>query len=354
MNGWIGSNRCYAPLFSDEEVAASFGTEATLRSMLAFERALTQALGKVGVTGHAEAALAAMETFGPDLDAIESATLVDGLPAPEFVRQLKRHVRESAGEAALAVVHVGATSQDLLDTGLAMALRDVAAVLDTRLGALIDDLTGLRGRFGDRSLMGRTRMQEALPITTGHRIDAWAAPLPAHRKRLAELLPRVARVQYGGPVSLRSEPTGAANEVARLVAAELGLHDAPCWHTDRSGVVEFGQWLALVTGSLGKIGQDVALMSQQGVDEIALSGGGTSSAMAHKRNPVLAEHLVAQARFAAGLAGTLHQAAIHEQERSGSAWTLEWMTLPLLAETCGAALGHARRLLASIERIGEA
>ena len=94
-------------------------------------------------------------------------------------------------------------------------------------------------------------------------------------------------------------------------------------------------------------------MGQQGVDAITLADGGTSSAMAHKRNPVLAEHLVAQARFAAGLAGTLHHAAIHEQERSGAAWALEWMCLPLLAETCGAALNHAHRLLGSIEGMGE-
>ena len=354
ITAWIGLNRGFAPLFSDPAIAALFGTEATLAAMLDFERALTRALGASGAVdgASAEAALQAMEGFAPDLAAIERASLTDGLPVPEFVRQLKQHVSATAGDRALAAVHIGATSQDLLDTGLAITLRDASDILVARIEGLMAGLDALNTEWGDCPLMGRTRMQAALPITVDRRIAAWRAPFPLHLERLDELTPRIARVQFGGPVGRRTEPEGKANEIAHHMARELGLHDAPCWHTDRSGVVEFGQWLALVCGSLAKIGQDVALMSQQGLNEIELTGGGTSSAMAHKRNPVLAEHLVAQARFAAGLAGTLHHAAIHEQERSGAAWALEWMTLPLLTETCGAALGHARRLIASIGGMG--
>ena len=353
---WIGANRCFGALFNDGETATLFGTEATLEAMLTFERALAHALGAAGAVpgGVVAMALEAMSDFTPDLTTIERAALADGVPAPEFVRQLKSHVRERVGEEALGAVHTGATSQDLLDTGLAMALRDAGTILDRRLAALLDDLAALRERFGGAPLMGRTRMQAALPIQAAHRIDGWVAPLPIHRQRWTELRPRVARVQFGGPVGTRAEPPALANEVARHIANELGLHDAPrAWHTDRSGVVEFGQWLALITGSIGKIGQDIALMAQQGIDAIGLSGGGTSSAMSHKRNPVLAEQLIAQARFASGLAGTLHHAAIHEQERSGTAWALEWMSLPLLCETTGSALLHAGRLVSSIERMGE-
>ena len=351
---WIGANRCYAPLFRDAEIAALFGTQATLRAMLAFERALTRALGanRMVEASVADAALEAMDGFTPDLDAVERASGVDGLPVPEFVRQLKGHVSGRAGEGALEAIHVGATSQDLLDTGLAVALRDAGDILALRIEALLAGLDALAAEWGDRALMGRTRMQAALPMTVGHRIAAWRMALPRRLERWGQLRPSIARVQLGGPVGTRGGPE-PADAIARAIANELGLDDAPCWHTDRSAMIEFGQWLALTAGALGKIGQDVALMSQQGVDAIRLAGGGSSSAMAHKRNPVIAEHLVAQARFAAGLAGTLHHAAIHEQERSGSAWALEWMTLPLLAETCGSALDHARRLVGSIEAMGE-
>lgn len=115
----------------------------------------------------------------------------------------------------------------------------------------------------------------------------------------------------------------------------------------------FGHWLTLVAGSLGKMGQDISLMAQQGVVDILLDSGGGSSALPHKQNPILAEALVSLSRFVAHQQGLLAQAMIHEQERSGSAWALEWMALPAMAEATGAALRHADRLIGSIRRIGD-
>ena len=110
----------------------------------------------------------------------------------------------------------------------------------------------------------------------------------------------------------------------------------------------FGGLLALISGSLGKIGADVALLAQSEVRAIRLSGGGGSSAMAHKSNPVRAEVLVSLARFNAGLSGTLQQAMVHENERSGAAWTLEWLVLPQMLVTAGASLRLAGELLGQV------
>ena len=106
-----------------------------------------------------------------------------------------------------------------------------------------------------------------------------------------------------------------------------------------------GAWLTLVTATLGKLGQDIVLLSQSEVGEVREGGGGGSSTMPQKSNPVAAETLVALARFTAGLVGTVHQAALHELERGGAAWQLESMALPQMAVACGAALRHAGRLL---------
>ncbi|MEO0918648.1 MAG: lyase family protein, partial [Pseudomonadota bacterium] len=162
----------------------------------------------------------------------------------------------------------------------------------------------------------------------------------------------IAVVQVGGPIGKRDAPSEHGEAIARFVASELGLTVTPVWHTDRSGPVSFGHWLSLVSGSLGKIGQDIVLMSQQGIDEVTLRGGGSSSAMPHKGNPVLAEAMVTLARYVAGQQGVLLQAMIHEQERSGIAWPLEWMTLPVMAEATGAALNHALAVFTQIERLG--
>jgi 3-carboxy-cis,cis-muconate cycloisomerase len=132
--------------------------------------------------------------------------------------------------------------------------------------------------------------------------------------------PRLLRLQCGGPVGISSGDN---------LAAHLGLvAPAKSWHTMRDGFGELAGWLSLVSGSLGKIGIDISLMVQQGIDEISLVGGGSSSAMPHKLNPILAELLVTLARYNATQVSGMHQALVHEQERSGAAWALEWMILP--------------------------
>ena len=152
-------------------------------------------------------------------------------------------------------------------------------------------------------------------------------------------------MQLGGPVGTRTELGPEADAIAGHMARRLGLGPARPWHSQRDAIVELGSWLALVTGSLGKMGQDVALMVQNEVGTARLRGGGTSSAMAHKQNPVPAELLVALARFTAGLGGILNGALVHENERSGAAWTLEWLVLPQMTVASGAALRTALSLV---------
>jgi len=343
------SNTLFAPLLASDEVRALFSTEATLEGMLRFEMALTRALGETGTVpkAQANAALVAMESFWPDLPEIEAEALRDGLPVPVWAGQLKAH----AGEAA-AAVHIGATSQDLLDTSLALACQALGEMMAERLDRLQAELGRLTTAFGERPMMGRTRMQAALPIRVADRIGQWQQALAQHRGDLPAQQSRVGVVSYGGPVGLRSKPD-EADHVADLIADELDLgRSSSVWHATRDNIVGYGQFLSRISGTLGKFGQDVTLMAQQGVDEVRLSGGGTSSAMPHKQNPVLAETLVALARHNGALSGGLAQAMIHEQERSGSAWTLEWLTLPQIAETTIVALDHAIRLAARIESMG--
>ncbi|TIT48326.1 MAG: 3-carboxy-cis,cis-muconate cycloisomerase, partial [Mesorhizobium sp.] len=129
------------------------------------------------------------------------------------------------------------------------------------------------------------------------------------------------------------------------------LDDAPQWHSQRDRIAELANWLSLVTGGLGKFGQDIALMAQAG-DELQLAGGGSSSAMAHKRNPIDAEMLVTLARYNAAQLSGMHHALVHEQERSGAAWTLEWLILPQMLMAAGASTCVADRLLSNITAIG--
>ncbi|WP_306049402.1 3-carboxy-cis,cis-muconate cycloisomerase [Oceaniradius stylonematis] len=341
----------HASLFGDDELASLFTEVAFVERFGAFEMALTRALSDHGLidAGLAEKAMAAIRSFAPDIAALRRDMAGDGVPVPAYVRQLKA----AAGDAAGAI-HAGATSQDLIDTATAMALRDASTLLAGRIEAVLSALGDLDARYGSHRLTGRTRMQAALPIGVCDRLSAWSTPVTGSLDRLARVRDDAAQLQFGGPVGLGPETLGEAGPaVAGAMAAELGLRlPARPWHTDRSAFVAFGNWLSMVTGAVGKIGQDVALMAQQGIDEIELSSGGTSSAMPHKHNPVVAEKLVTLARFNAVQIGGLHQAMVHEQERSGSAWMLEWMILPPMVEATGRALTDARAMLGSVTRIG--
>ncbi len=330
-------------LAGDAETEALFTDAADLAAMLRVEAALAEAEGAAGLIPPEAAARIAdvCSDFAPDWPALRAGMARDGVVVPELVRQL----RAAVGSPHAASLHRGATSQDVIDTSLVLRLASVLDLFDARLDALDLALATLSARDGSAPLMAQTRMQRALPFTAADKLDTWRGPLARHRARLAELRPRLLRLQLGGPVGTRAELGPRAAAVATEMADRLGLADAPPWHAQRDAIAEFGAWLALVAGSLGKIGQDVALMVQNEVATATLAGGGTSSAMAHKSNPVPAELLVALARFSAGLAGTLSGALVHENERSGAAWTLEWLVLPRLTVAVGAALVTALSLV---------
>jgi 3-carboxy-cis,cis-muconate cycloisomerase len=330
-------------LVGDDEIAAAFSAEADIRAMLAFEAALAEAEATAGLISKDAAAriAATCADFSPDLAALAKGAAQDGVVAPALVKLL----RQAAGEPHGRDVHRGATSQDVVDTSLVLRLKPVVATLRARLDGLIAALAALESEQGATALMGRTRMQRALPVRAADKLRTWREPLQRHRHRLDALTPRLLVVQFGGAVGARDGLDGKGDAIAAELARRLGLHDGPCWHVERDALAEFAAWLSLVCGTLGKIGQDVALMAQNEIGEIKLAEGGGSSAMPHKSNPVRAEVLVALARFTAALLGAEHQALIHENERSGAAWTLEWLTLPQMVVATGAALRYAAAML---------
>lgn len=337
-------------LLGDAEAAAIFSPERQLAHMMSFEIAFTRALGVARVVPPEVADLVAQQLsqYVPDLVDLRAGTARDGLPVPALVAQLKGCVG-----ANTKAVHTGATSQDVIDTALALTLKEFNAMLSGRLAQLCETLDGLIARLGDAPLMGRTRMQAAVEITAADRLVTWVQPLRAHIVRLSEIAPRVECLQLGGAAGNRAALAENADFIAADMARALGLQNpARAWHAMRDGVAEYAGLLSLISGTLGKMGQDVCLMAQQGIGEISMAGGGGSSAMPHKQNPVLAELLVTLARFNATQISGIHHALIHEQERSGAAWTLEWMILPQMAAATARSLAAAQTLSHQITRIG--
>ncbi|WP_099865315.1 3-carboxy-cis,cis-muconate cycloisomerase [Pararhizobium haloflavum] len=337
--------------FGDEAIAAHFRIEAEISTMLTFEMALAEAEAHEGLIAP-EAAVAivkACETFEPDFSALREGAARDGLIVPELIRELRKTVPAPHADH----LHFGATSQDVIDTSLVLRLKMVIPMLTARLENLIASLQDLDERFSDNELVGRTRMQAAMPIPVGARLRAWLLPISRALDELEDVGPELLQLQFGGGAGtldkLGENATGVAMRLGFLLDLEVPRSN---WHSQRDGVARFANWLSLVTGALGKIGQDIALMAQNEIGEIAMTGGGGSSAMPHKQNPVRAETLVALARFNATQLSGMHQALIHEQERSGAAWALEWMILPQMVVATGAATRLAIELLDSVESIG--
>ncbi|KQZ14136.1 3-carboxy-cis,cis-muconate cycloisomerase [Mesorhizobium sp. Root554] len=333
-------------LTSSRAVEALFSNEAELAALLQVEAALADAEAKAGLIT-ADAAMRIGEAcrgFQPDWESLAEGLAKDGVIVPELVRQL----RDQTEEPHRKLVHLGATSQDIIDTALMLRLKQAAAILAEHFDALAGVFPRLAERYGATPLMAHTRMQQALAFTAADKLETWSAPLRRQAQTLAELAPHLFALQLGGAVGTRAAFEGKGNAIAAEMAKTLKLSDAPCWHSQRDRIAEFGSWLSLTSGLLGKIGKDIALMAQTELAEVSLEGGGGSSAMPHKSNPVQAEMLVTLARFNAGLLGTLHQALVHENERSGAAWTLEWMVLPQMVVATAAGLEKAHALLAGL------
>lgn len=338
----------YGTLFSEPEVAEAFSDLATIRAMLLVEAGLARVQGRLGIIPADGAARISdlASSFEPDLAGIAAGTEKSGVPIIPLVEQLRAAV---GGEAA-GYVHWGATSQDIVDTGLVLRLRDVADLLEGKIARLSGLLATLADEHRGTAMAARTRSQQALPTSFGLKAAGWLSPLIDHAARLAEIRPRLLSVQFGGAVGTLAALGDRGVEVMEALGQELDLAvPAAPWHVQRDNVVEFAGWLSLVTGSLGKMAQDLILLAQSEVAEVRPGAGGGSSTMPQKSNPVACEAIVALARSNAAMLSAMHQAMIQEHERGSPGWQLEWLALPQMAVAAGAALGHAIAVVETLE-----
>jgi 3-carboxy-cis,cis-muconate cycloisomerase len=319
-------------------------------ALLDAEAALARAAASVGLvpTTAADAVTAVCaEPSRLNLATVIKHSADAGNPVPPLVRELQAAV----GEQDAVAVHVGATSQDMLDTALMLLARRALAAIRTELAAAADAAAALAEAHRDDVVMGRTLMQQALPTTFGLTAAGWLAGLDGAQARLHAVdveLP----VQYGGAVGTLAASGGAGIELRDAFAAELGLTSTPvAWHTTRLPIADLAGALGATAGVLATIALDVVLLAQTEVAEVSEGGPderGGSSAMPHKRNPVAAISARACARRAPGLAATLFGAMEQEHERSAGAWHSEWPTLTELLSTVGSAAAWLTECLSGL------
>ena len=349
-----GAGQLLNPLLGSRALGEIFSDRGRLQGMLDFEAALARAEAAVGVVPAAAAPVIAAQCDAARLDvaALGEAAALSGNLAIPLVKQLTALVARQDSDAA-RFVHWGATSQDVMDSGLVLQLKAALPRLEADFARLIDTLAALAARHRRTPAVGRTWLQHALPVTFGLKAAGWLDPLLRHRERLAELKPRLLVLQFGGAAGTLASLGDRGIAVTEALARELQLA-APAlpWHAARDRVAEFAAWLGLLAGTLGKIARDISLLMQTDVAEAfepAGQGRGGSSTMPHKRNPVACAAILATATRAPGLVATMLAAMGQEHERGLGNWHAEWTALPELAVATAGALEQTADMLAGLE-----
>ncbi|MFJ4494028.1 3-carboxy-cis,cis-muconate cycloisomerase [Pseudomonas atacamensis] len=347
-------NQLFDAYFTARDMREVFCDQGRVQAMLDFEAALARAEARVGlIPSSAVAPIAAACDAGLyDFAALGEAIATAGNSAIPLVKALGKQIASSDAEAE-RYVHLGATSQDVMDSGLVLQLRQALALIEGQLAQLADSLAVQAQRFATTPLAGRTWLQHATPVTLGMKIAGWLGAVTRSRQRLQQLKPRLLVLQFGGASGTLAALGEQALPIAKALAEELQLTlpEQP-WHTQRDRIVEFGAVLGLIAGSLGKFGRDISLLMQTEAAEVfepAAPGKGGSSTMPHKRNPVGAAVLIGAATRVPGLVSTLFSAMPQEHERSLGLWHAEWETLPEICCLVSGSLQQARLLAEGLE-----
>lgn len=347
-------NQLFDAYFTARDMREVFCDQGRVQAMLDFEAALARAEARVGLIPSSAVApiAAACEAGLYDFAALGEAIATAGNSAIPLVKALGKQIASSDAEAE-RYVHLGATSQDVMDSGLVLQLRRALALIESDLATLAASLAAQAQRYAATPLAGRTWLQHATPVTLGMKIAGWLGAVTRSRQRLQELKPRLLVLQFGGASGTLAALGEQALPIAQALAEELQLTlpEQP-WHTQRDRIVEFGAVLGLIAGSLGKFGRDISLLMQTEAAEgfePAAPGKGGSSTMPHKRNPVGAAVLIGAATRVPGLVSTLFSAMPQEHERSLGLWHAEWETLPEICCLVSGALQQARLLADGLE-----
>jgi len=282
-----------------------------------------------------------------DFDLLRQETDVVGYPILPLVHQMAKQ----CGEAG-RYVHWGATTQDIMDTAVVLQLRDGLEIIEDDIAALRGILVDLSKKYRDTPMAGRTHLQQALPVTFGYKTAIWLAAFDRHAARLAELKPRALVGQFAGAAGTLASLGDKGFEVQTALCEELGLGvPVSTWHVARDGLAEAVNYLALVTGTLGKIALDIMIMASTEFGEVYepfVKGRGASSTMPQKRNPISSELMLAAAKAVRQHAGLMLDAMVQDFERATGPWHAEWMAIPESFVLTAGALHQARFALGGL------
>ena len=351
-NASVFDSSIYRDIFSTAAMRAVWSDSARIQHYLDMEAALAKTQAALGIIPQEAAAEIARHCRVEEMDFVKlkAATEHVGYPVLPVVQQLTANCQHGLGQWC----HWGATTQDLTDTATVLQMRAALELVGRDLDAVADALADLAKTHRDTPMIGRSNLQQAVPMTFGYKAAVWLAGMDRHRERLIQLQARVLMGEFGGAVGNLASLGDKGLEVQAGLMKELGLAQPPiAWHTVRDTIAEAGCFLSLVCGSLEKIALDVKVMVATEIAELREPAGGggrgASSTMPQKRNPISCAYITACNGVVRQHAAALLSAMVADFERATGPWEIEWIVLPEIFCLTAGALVQAKFLLSGLE-----
>jgi 3-carboxy-cis,cis-muconate cycloisomerase len=347
----IVDSAIFGNIFSTPAMRRVWSDENRTQKYLDIEAALARVQGRLGIIPQeaADEIVRHCSLEHIDLDKLRQATERIGYPVLGVVQQLVAQCRDGLGEWC----HWGATTQDITDTATVLQIREALELIDADLTAISASMADLARRHRDTPMIGRSNLQQAVPVTFGYKMAGLLSAIERHRARLGELRSRVLMGEFAGAAGTLASLEMGALETQEGLMKELGLaQPVIAWHTIRDTIAETGCFLGLVTGTIGKLSMDVKLMMQTEVAEVYepfAHGRGSSSTMPQKRNPISSCYIHAAAGVVRQMSAALLDAMVADHERSTGPWEIEWIALPEAFLLTAGALNQAKFVLAGLE-----
>ena len=351
MPATIFDSSIFRDIFTTPAMREIWSDENRVQKYLDFEAALARAQAKLGIIPKNAAAeiVKHCDVKKMDFAKLKERTEKVGYPVLPVVNQLIALCKNDLGEWA----HWGATTQDITDTATILQIRESLDLIEKDINGCADALAKLAKKHRDTVMVGRSNLQQAVPITFGYKMATLLGAFERHRERLAQLRKRVEVGEFGGAAGTLSSlgKDGLRVQAGLMKELKLGQPDIS-WHTVRDRIAEVGCFLGLVAGTCGKIAFDIKLLMQTEVEEVMEpyhAGRGGSSTMPQKRNPISSVYVTAQSAVVKQHVAALLEAMIEDHERSTGPWEIEWIVLPEIFMLTAGALAQTRFVLEGLE-----
>ncbi|WP_133405955.1 class-II fumarase/aspartase family protein [Parashewanella tropica] len=338
----------YRDLFGTKEMRQVFSDENLIKNWLLYERTLANAQAKYGVIPkkNAEAIAEAAQWKNIDLDFLRKGTNKTG----RSISTLTKIIRKAGGKEVSNYLHWGSTTQDVMDTATVLQVKQALELIDKQLEDVIALTADLAEKHKRTLMVARTNGQQATPTTFGFRIATYMVELHNHRKRIADLMPRVTIGQSTGAVGTLAATGPKGLKVQAEVMKQLGLNTPlMAWNASRDHLAEAVAVTGLIHGTLGRLATDINNWSRLEVGEVKEGEGGASSTMPQKKNPRASEFMGGLAQMARLRMSGVLEITAHADTRTGSPWIVEWSLIPEMFLITSASLNRAERMFAKLE-----